>query len=375
MHKCTLHKLLAARQRRPPAAVPTAARPCPLFTAQASLFALTQCLPGPSSTQLATALGGLQAGLPGAIAAFVCFDLPGFVVLATSGITLRMYKDAEFDEGLMGVLATMQKGLGAASVGLLCHAALTIVQKCAPDPLTKKLALLSAVAATLINSALLFPILLLIGGLATRAAAKPAPSGQGGGSTPADSEAGGDKAALLSSQKASVQKGLSKPLGVSLFLAWALLLLALWMWADLPGAPRMVRLSCAFFRTGSLVWGGGQVVLPMLLRELVYTESAEHWLTEADFVRGFGLVQAMPGPVFNLSAFLGGVVAGLPGAVLAWASLFGPGLLLILAALPFWQEIQATGMGMSMCMGMCMCMCMCTLTVVRVGVRVRTRVS
>ena len=49
----------------------------------------------------------------------------------------------------------------------------------------------------------------------------------------------------------------------------------------------------------------------------------------------------MPGPVFNLSAFLGGVVAGLPGALLAWASLFGPGLLLILAALPFWQEIQA----------------------------------
>ena len=54
------------------------------------------------------------------------------------------------------------------------------------------------------------------------------------------------------------------------------------------------------------------------------------------------LAQAMPGPVFNLSAFLGGVVAGLPGALLAWASLFGPGLLLILAALPFWQEIQAT---------------------------------
>jgi hypothetical protein len=143
-------------------------------------------------------------------------------------------------------------------------------------------------------------------------------------------------------------------------------------------------MAMAHYGHGSL-W---QVVLPMLLRELVYTQSAEHWLTEADFVRGFGLVQAatrrtpacnpthpglqpdaprpatrrtpacnpmhpglqpdgrlsqaMPGPVFNLSAFLGGVVAGLPGALLAWASLFGPGLLLILAALPFWQEIQAT---------------------------------
>ena len=297
MHKCALHKLGPRGGAAHPPLCATLRDHASLSTAQASLFALTQCLPGPSSTQLATALGGLQAGLPGAIAAFVCFDLPGFVVLATSGITLRMYKDAEFDEGMMDVLATMQKGLGAASVGLLCHAALTIVKKCAPDPLTKKLALLSAVAATLINSALLFPILLLLGGIATRAAAKPGPSSQGGGTKPADSEAGGDKAALLSkSEKAGAQKGLPKPLGVALFLVWAVLLLVLWAWADLPGAPRMVRLSCAFFRTGSLVWGGGQVVLPMLLRELVYTQSAEHWLTEADFVRGFGLVQACCNP-------------------------------------------------------------------------------
>ena len=119
MHKCTLHKLgPRGGAAHPPLCAPLRGH-APLSTAQASLFALTQCLPGPSSTQLATALGGLQAGLPGAIAAFVCFDLPGFVVLATSGITLRMYKDAEFDEGMLSVLATMQKGLGAASVSSL----------------------------------------------------------------------------------------------------------------------------------------------------------------------------------------------------------------------------------------------------------------
>ena len=95
----------------------------------------------------------------------------------------------------------------------------------------------------MINSALLFPILLLLGGIATRSAAKPGLAGQGGGAKPADSEAGGDKAALLSSEKPGAQKGLSKPLGVALFLAWALLLLALWAWADLPGAPRMARPS------------------------------------------------------------------------------------------------------------------------------------
>eukprot|EP00908_Phaeocystis_cordata_P018912 Transcript_30406.p1 GENE.Transcript_30406~~Transcript_30406.p1 ORF type:complete len:423 (-),score=197.27 Transcript_30406:981-2249(-) len=304
-------------------------------SAFASLFALTQCLPGPSSTQLATALGGLQAGLPGALAAFVCFDLPGFIVLATSGVTLNMYKDVQLSEEVMDLLVKMQLGLGAASVGLLCHAALTIVKKCAPDKMTKGLALLSAVAATLINSAALFPVLLTIGGVTTRLMLKVEPK-KSTSAKPADSEAGGDKASLLSKAEAEARKGLPRPLGVLLFAAWAVLFPLLWLWSDQEAAPEFVKLACAFFRTGSLVWGGGQVVLPMLLRELVPT-----WLTEADFVRGFGLVQAMPGPVFNLSAFLGGVAMGVPGALLAWASLFGPGLLLILAALPFWQEIQA----------------------------------
>ena len=99
------------------------------------------------------------------------------------------------------------------------------------------------VTATLINSALLFPLLLLCGGLATRAAAKPNPCKEAGGATPADSEAGGDKAALLCREKASAQKGLPKPLGVALFVAWAVLLVTLWAWSDLPGAPRMVRPS------------------------------------------------------------------------------------------------------------------------------------
>jgi hypothetical protein len=109
---------------------------------------------------------------------------------------------------------------------------------------SRSLPFLAQVAATLINHALLFPILLLVGGIATRSAAKSGTSGgQGGGAKPADSEAGGDKAALLSSEKAVAQKGLPKPLGVALFLAWAVLLLALWAWADLPGAPEMARPS------------------------------------------------------------------------------------------------------------------------------------
>ena len=75
----------------------------------------------------------------------------------------------------------------------------------------------------------------------------------------------------------------------------------------------------------------------MLLAEVV-----PKWASEATFIQGFALVQALPGPMFNFSAFLGGVARGPMGALVAWASLFGPGLLLIIAALPYWAEVQGS---------------------------------
>lgn len=92
----------------------------------------------------------------------------------------------------------------------------------------------------------------------------------------------------------------------------------------------------SFFRIGSIIYGGGQVVLPMLLTEVV----DPGWVTEAQFFQGFALVQSLPGPLFNFSAFLGGIYKGMVGAVLAWIGLFGPGLLLILAFLPFWMRVR-----------------------------------
>ena len=114
----------------------------------ASLFALTQCLPGPSSTQLATALGALHAGIPGAIAAFVCFDMAGFVVMSVTGVTMYNLSAASVPPALASVLTLAQVGLGAASVGLLAHAALSLTSKCAPDRLTRALATGSAAAVT-----------------------------------------------------------------------------------------------------------------------------------------------------------------------------------------------------------------------------------
>ena len=304
----------------------------------ASLFALTQCLPGPSSTQLATALGALHAGIPGAIAAFVCFDMAGFVVMSVTGVTMYNLSAASVPPALASVLTLAQVGLGAASVGLLAHAALSLTSKCAPDRLTRALATGSAAATVLFSGAppaVLFPIVLIIGGVATSIEARNKPVATAAAARPpADSEAGGDKARLLSSPGAATY---GRTVGLALFAAWVVLFVLLFLGAGGAGATTLVDLSGSFYRTGSLVWGGGQVVLPMLLRELTPT-----WMAEEAFVRGFALVQALPGPVFNLSAYLGGVAAGVPGALVAWASLFLPGLLLILAALPFWVELQAS---------------------------------
>jgi putative chromate ion transporter len=113
-------------------------------------------------------------------------------------------------------------------------------------------------------------------------------------------------------------------------ISWIALFAGLVFWQGL-GPPWWADLFERFYRAGSLVWGGGPVVLPLLLPEVV-----PRFVSEVQFLQGFAFVQAMPGPMFNFAAYLGGAYAGLIGAIIAWVGLFLPGLLLIYAALPFW---------------------------------------
>ena len=333
-----------------------------------SLFALTQALPGPSSTQLATALGGLRAGVPGAVVAFCCFDAPGFLVMAVAGCSHGALSAIERPEWAERLLASAQIGLAAAAVALVAKAVITLGTKCAPDKLTRVLATGGAVGAMLLpGSGWLFPALLAAGGavtVAAQAASKPPLSAQDSARTALSrAESGVPKAAPPAVP-------VSRNLGGALFALWLVLLLALGASARAGGddGPWVFSLADSFYRTGSLIWGGGQarrphrpttpaaprrapgpasdaasshpaaqVVLPMLLAEVV-----PKWASEATFIQGFALVQALPGPMFNFSAFLGGVARGPMGALVAWASLFGPGLLLIIAALPYWAEVQGS---------------------------------
>jgi chromate transporter len=117
------------------------------------------------------------------------------------------------------------------------------------------------------------------------------------------------------------------------FLAAFFVLLALSL---VPGQAGIVGLASAFYRSGALVFGGGHVVLP-LLRDAVV---APGWVSDNAFLTGYGAAQAVPGPLFTFSAYLGTVASGLGGAVVALVAIFVPGMLALLGTLPFWHGLR-----------------------------------
>lgn len=92
----------------------------------------------------------------------------------------------------------------------------------------------------------------------------------------------------------------------------------------------------SFYRSGSLVFGGGHVVLPLLERELVPIG----WLSQEDFLTGYGATQAVPGPLFTFAAYLGTRMNGWQGAIIATIGIFLPSFLLVVGTLPFWDSIR-----------------------------------
>jgi chromate transporter len=124
--------------------------------------------------------------------------------------------------------------------------------------------------------------------------------------------------------------------GALIFLSWAVILIVSIVLKDvLDIDDPYLDIFETMFRIGSLIFGGGQVVLPMLQDEVV-----PDWMTKDTFLQGLGLAQSMPGPLFNFAAYLGAVYKGVPGALLANVGLFGPGLILIFAVVPFWARLR-----------------------------------
>jgi chromate transporter len=143
--------------------------------------------------------------------------------------------------------------------------------------------------------------------------------------------------------------------GLTIAVWLVVLIVTVVLASTLPGAPLPLKWWEVFYRTGSIIYGGGQVVLPMLYTDVVQQtcdangqncSEANSWVTSEQFYAGLGVAQAMPGPLFNFSAYLGAIIAMragynfMVGAVLAWFGLFGPGVLLIFGIMPFWGKFR-----------------------------------
>lgn len=285
--------------------------------AYADLVALCQFLPGPASSQVGIGLGLLRAGPAGALAAWTAFTLPSALIMAAAAFSLIEYGGA-LPAGLLA-------GLKAVVVAVVAHALIGMGRSLTPD--APRLAVAVAALALAIAA----------GGVAGQLGA--IALGAVAGTLFLRAPAAAAATARVT--------GLGRRTGAVLVAAFAVLLAGLPLLAQAQGGIA-ADIADGFYRAGALVFGGGHVVLPLLEAEAVDGGLVD----AAAFTAGYGLVQAVPGPLFTFSAFLGGVAgleAGLPPAhaaalaALALAMIFLPGALLVVGLLPFWAGLRASG--------------------------------
>lgn len=273
----------------------------------ADLVALCQFLPGPSSSQVGFALSVSRAGLLGGLAAWTGFTLPSALLLLAF---------AQAASSLKGAVAQAAiHGLKVVAVAVVAQAAWGMARTLTPDA---RRAVIAVIAALI--------VLFAAGSLAQIAAiAMGAAAGY-----------------VFCRQALAVQAGhLSFPVtrgfGVAMLCLFGVLLVALPLMASQSHA---VAVFDAFYRSGALVFGGGHVVLP-LLRDAVVSKG---WVSPDVFLAGYGAAQAVPGPLFTFATFLGSVLNAPPnnlaGAALALVAIFLPGILVLLGALPFWDDFR-----------------------------------
>jgi len=277
--------------------------------AYADLVALCQFLPGPASSQVGIGIGLAKAGLPGACAAWLGFTLPSALLLVVFG-----YGVAAWQEVLpAGVL----HGLKVVAVAVVAQAVWGMARTLCPDAPRATLAVLAAAAVLALPSAATQVAVIFAGALAGLLALR------------AGEEAGG--AAL----RIPLGKGLAS-VALALFFV---LLVALPLWAA-ASPSQTLALVDSFYRAGSLVFGGGHVVLPLLQSEVV----PPGWVTDDAFLAGYGAAQAVPGPLFTFAAYLGTVSEPAPngwlGALICLLAIFAPSFLLVVGALPFWESLR-----------------------------------
>jgi len=274
----------------------------------ADLVGLAQFLPGPASSQTLFAIGLLRAGYLGGLAAFVGFTLPSAVLMVLFAYAASGIAASPAGAGLL-------HGLKLVAVAIVAQAVWGMARNLCPDRPRASIALAATLLVVFAPAALGQIAAIAGGALAGLLLCRDSP------------------AMLPERSPAPV----SRRVGAACLALFAALLL-------LPPLARTfsptIAVFDAFYRSGALVFGGGHVVLPLLRAAVV----SPGWISENAFLAGYGAAQAIPGPLFTFSAYLGTLLnlgpGGIPGAALALVAIFLPGLLLITGTLPFWDALR-----------------------------------
>ena len=272
------------------------------------LHALCQILPGPTSTQTITALGFKIGGPNLAYLTLLIWVLPAVTFMIAAAIVIATLQERSISIDFTKYIQPM-------AVGFVTYAAYKISAKVVHTRIAMGLMIIAAVVSYFVKNPLMFPLILVISGSVTAMDFKRHPEES-------------DKQIKIDWRN---------------FILWAAVLI---FFAILGGITRerTVLLFENFYRNGSLIFGGGQVLIPLLYTEFVEFKS---YLTSEEFLSGFGIVQALPGPVFSFSAYIGalamrqnGIIWEIIGGLIAAAGIFLPGTFLIFFVIRFWEQLK-----------------------------------
>ncbi len=275
----------------------------------ADLVALCQFLPGPASSQVSIAIGIARARLLGGIAAWIGFTIPSALVLIAFAYGIGAFASAA-DAGWL-------HGLKIVAVAVVAQAVWGMARSLCPDRERATIAILAAIITLAWPTA--------IGQLASIICAGVIGSMIFPG--------------VVSSSVSHMRFPIGKKTAVAAWIIFFSLLGGLPLIRQIAPSHTL-EVFDSFYRVGSLVFGGGHVVLPLLQTEVV----GPGWVTNEQFVAGYGATQAVPGPLFTFSAYLGAVMGpephGWTGASLTLVAIFLPSFLLVVGALPFWDLLR-----------------------------------
>ena len=276
------------------------------------LVGLCQFLPGPASSQTGISLGIMRAGLLGGLMAWVGFTLPSAILL-----TLFAY----WTSVLRTVIASgILHGLMVVAVAVVAQAVWGMARTHCPDRSRATIAILAAIATLLLPAGIVQVAIIATAGLVGWFLFK--------------------NSDITIVQTSSVLRSLIPRALAIACLALFTALLVLFLLPNLFYQLHALVLFASFYRSGALVFGGGHVVLPLLQAAVVLPG----WVTETQFLTGYSAAQAVPGPLFTFSAYLGAIETPSPngwvGAIIALLGIYLPSFLLLIGILPFWNSLR-----------------------------------